>query len=371
MYLKRLNLKNFRNYRYGSAGLSPGTNIIIGDNGAGKTNVLEAVQYGCCGRSFRTSREAEMVAWESQFLRVEALFERESTSVTRAVVFEEGDGARVNAGGGPKWLEAGSVLCFSPDDLQLIKGPPSGRRRFLDDAVTRRRPAHARLCLDYQKVLAQRNSFLQRARGGLVKLADILPWDRQLASLALRVSMARSRYCGELNPHFENAHETITGSGARPVIRYRSQLETIWEDDEPEAALGGLLQEGWLQDLGRRGTGTGSHRDNFEILLDGKDLRVYGSQGEQRAAVLALLLADCAFACEQGGVQPLLLLDDVMGELDYERRRRLMELLAARRAQAIITAADRDYFSAAELDGAEVIEVRAGQVFQSRMETGV
>lgn len=374
MYLRRLKLSNFRNIRRAAIELPPGISIVIGENGAGKTSFLEAVQYATCGRSFRTSREQEMVGDLHPYFRIEADVEWNEISLCRSVAYELGSGAKVDPGGGPQWLPPGSVLCFSPDDLQLIKGPPVLRRRFLDEAISRRLPAYHRTLIDHQKVLSQRNSFLQRARAGLVQLADISPWDRQLAALAVRISGARHEHCQRITPYFQEAFRQISGEESDAEVWHVSQLESQGNREEREEGLVALLAARWSEDLERLATGLGAHRDDIDFRLDGRSLKPYGSQGEQRAAVLALLLADRRLGGETGQ-PPLLLLDDVMSELDPERRRRLLAALApedgeidsANFAQTLITAADPGLFSDSERSSAFVLEVGGGAM----METGL
>lgn len=366
MYLKSLKVSSFRNYREGFVDFPPGITIIVGDNGAGKSNLLEAAQYTLCGESFRTSRDTEMVAAEAGFFRTEAEVENGSVFV-RTVSLERGGSARVDSGGGPKWIDPSSVLCFSPDDLQLIKGPPSDRRRFLDDAISKRNPAYRRQVVDYQKTLSQRNSFLQRARAGRVPLADITPWDRLLGSLALRIYEARRLHCRALSPEFESVLKEITGREARAHIDLVSQVEEASRASDPEAALVDKYRERWSSDLERLSTGIGTHRDDLGFILDDRSLRPFGSQGEQRAAVLALLLAERNHARGEDDRRPLLLLDDVMSELDPDRRRRLMAALGVNGGppekvggQVIITAADAGLFTAGELERSRVICVSSG-----------
>ncbi|MHB8792972.1 MAG: DNA replication/repair protein RecF [Thermoleophilia bacterium] len=370
MRLRRLQLSDFRNIDYGIAELPPGLSIIVGANGAGKTSILEAAVFACCGRSFRTSREQEMIRESAPLFRIEAAVDWNGSKIERAVACERGSSSVIDPGGGPQWLPAGSTLCFSPDDLQLIKGPPAERRRFLDEAICRRQPPHRRLLLDYQKVLAQRNSFLQRARAGLAQLADISPWDRQLASLAVKIYRERRNHCREIEPRFEKAFREISADDARTGVVYVSQLVDFASDEELEEKMVRALAERWSEDLGRLSTGIGIHRDDVDFTLGSRSLRAFGSQGEQRAAVLALLLADRRMGLEAGEA-PLLLLDDVMSELDPERRRRLLAalegdggivegILETGLPQTIITAADTGLFTEAELDNACVIEVFEG-----------
>lgn len=308
------------------------------------------------------------------FFRAETSVDWGGSLLERAVAHERGSGTRIDAGGGPQWLPGGSVLCFSPDDLQLIKGPPVDRRRFLDEAIGRRLPSYRSRLIDYQKVMAQRNSFLQRARAGLVQLADISPWDRQLAALAARIHRERHDHCRQIAPRFEEAFREISADDAETGVCYISQLDGLEGDTELEERMVQALADRWSEDLRRLSTGFGTHRDDVDFTLGDRSLRAYGSQGEQRAAVLALLLADRRLGIEDGE-PPLLLLDDVLSELDPERRRRLLTALAenggacdgqpwaateSQMPQTIITATDAGLFADEELRGACVIEVDAG-----------
>lgn len=368
MQLKRLKLTSFRNYSSAEVDFQPGITLILGGNGAGKTSLLEAAQYSVCGRSFRTSRDGELVRMGEGWFRIEAEILSRGLRTQRTVGFEPGTGVRVNSDGGPQWLAPASVLCFSPDDLELIKGPPAARRRFMDEAISRRSVSRHRLMLDYAKVLAQRNVFLKRARAGLVPLTGITPWDRQLTQLALQIYAARKEHLVRVSPLFGQAYREISSAILDAEIAYRSQLEAFHSDVDPEAAMLAALAESWQSDMERLSTGLGIHRDDVEFLLEDKNLRSYGSQGEQRTAVLALLIASWRLDNESGRSRPLLLLDDVMSELDPERRRRLMKIMGAPRAndagadtpegQVIITAADRSLFTDEELAAAAVIMVR-------------
>ena len=369
MWLSRIKLRNFRNYESAEVNLAAGFNIITGPNGAGKTNLLEAAQYVLCGRSFRTSREQEMTRQGSAFLRLEAEYESDGFTHMRAVSLASGGPVNVEAGGGPRWVDPGMVLCFSPDDLQLIKGAPASRRRFLDESISRLRPAHHRLALEYQKVLSQRNSFLKRARAGYVSPGDILPWDRQLVAMALAIHAARREHCRRLAPFFQEAWSGITGEETAVAIEYESQLTRLAGRPDAEGQLLMVLADTRENDMQGAATGTGTHRDEVHFLRAGEPLRQFGSQGEQRAAVLALLLAARGMACAEGSPPPVLLLDDVMSELDPDRRRLLMESLAG--GQTVITAADSSLFSAEELDGAAVFEVGRGGIMAGRETSGV
>lgn len=361
MYLERIRLKNFRICREEDISFSRGISIIAGRNGAGKSSILEAAQYAICGRSFRTSRDAEMVMNGEDFFRLQIEGENEKAVFSRAVSLAPGAPARIDSGGGPRWLLPGSVVCFTPDHLQLVKGAPAGRRRFIDEHICRRTPAYRQTMLGYQRVLSQRNSFLQRVRAGRVALSDISPWDQQLAALASEVHGVREEFLTAIEPHYAAALADIAGSESPAGLSYRSLLSGEMTATDPEEAILAKLREGWAADLERLGSGYGTHRDDVDFMMGDRCLRSYGSQGEQRVAALALLLASRSLACEEGGEPPLTLLDDVMSELDPVRRRRLMTTLKDH-GQVIITAADRELFTSEEMAGTAVYQAEGGMI---------
>lgn len=359
MHLERIRIKNFRNLGDEDVAFPRGLAIIVGRNGAGKSSMLEAAQYALCGRSFRTSRDAEMVTRGEEFFRLQMEGESEGVMFQRTVGFSPGEPVRVDPGGGARWLPPAAVVCFTPDHLQLAKGAPALRRRFIDEQICRRTPAYRQTMLAHQRVLSQRNSFLQRVRAGRVQLTQISPWDQQLASLGVEVFRARSEYCAAADPHFAATYSGIAGVDAAARFAYRSPLSEAMAAADPEAAVLAKLREGWAADLERLSSGYGAHRDDFDFLLGSRCLRSYGSQGEQRAAALALLLSSRSLTREEGGAPPLVLLDDVMSELDPPRRRRLMSTLGGC-GQVIITAADRSLFTAAEMEQAAVFVAEGG-----------
>lgn len=359
MHLSYLKIRNFRNLGSAEIELPPGAAVLIGGNGSGKTSALEAIHYSLCGKSFRTSREAVMVMAGEPFLRVEA---RGVTA--QGAGFEKS--VSLGAGGQPK-QSAGNrgdaplpVVCFTPDDLALVKGPPVKRRKFLDGAVVRQQPSHRQTVIELQKALSQRNSYLQRARAGLVDLGGIAPWDRQVAALSLSVCRRRLELCRHLEDPFRRAYGAISGDSGSASMALRSQLEGL-PGSGAVAELMARLRERWLADMEAGATSLGAHRDDLEFYVDGRSARTYGSQGEQRSVVLALLLAEVELVTGMGSGAPLVMLDDVMSELDPERRRRLMRRLSSR-GQVIVTAADGALVSGGEMGGAALYEVENGRI---------
>lgn len=322
----------------GGARIELGAGIVslVGPNGAGKTNLLEALYFALVGRSFRTSDRRELIPFGGQLARAEAVVCAEDgvehrllASVSRA----EGrrhllDGSAADPGELARHRPP--VAVFSPDRLALVKGPPAERRAHLDRFVAARWPSRAGLRQRYGQALAQRNALLARLAAGH-RTEDLGIWDMTLAEAAEALVAARSAAATELEaPFAEAAAELALEGGA--TLEYAPRA--VGSVEEIHAGLG-ERREADLR-LGR--TSWGPHLDELKIATGGRSLRRYGSQGQQRAALLALLFAERDALLAARRVAPLLLLDDVMSELDPGRRERLVERLAVG-GQALITAA--------------------------------
>jgi DNA replication and repair protein RecF len=324
--------------------LGGGIVSLIGPNGAGKTNLLEALYFALTGRSFRTTDRRELIPFGGKYALADAAVLGEDgaqrhllASVSRA------EGRRHLLDGNPAdpvtlARRRPPVAVFSPDRLALVKGPPAERRAHLDRYVAARWPSRAGLRQRFGQALAQRNALLAQLAGGAPG-EDLDVWDATLAEAAEALIEARSEAVDELTtPFAEAAGELgLAGGGA---IEYAPRAAGSAE----QIRLGlGQRREADLR-LGR--TSWGPHLDELKIVLGGRSLRRYGSQGEQRAALLALLFAEREALREARAVAPLLLLDDVMSELDPQRRDRLVERLS-RGGQALITAAAEESVPAA------------------------
>jgi DNA replication and repair protein RecF len=322
-------LRDFRTYARAEASLGGGLTVVHGPNGVGKSNLLEALYFGCTGRSPRTRNERELVSFGEQTARVVVRCAEGAEEHELSVGYGPGpDGARavkrLTADGAPveRLLDVGFrplLSVFEPDRLELLKGAPSVRRAHLDQVVTGIWPLRANDRREYSRVLAQRNALLARIRSGRASDATLAAWDRELAVAALAVREHRATAVDLLRAPFRERAAQLGLSG-EAMLEYRPRSRAA-DADEFVAELQARL----ASDLERGFTGHGPHRDELALLRDGRELRVYGSQGEQRLALLALLLAERSVLAEQRGRTPLMLLDDVMSELDAERR----ELLAA------------------------------------------
>lgn len=325
--------------------LPAGITSIIGPNGTGKTNLVEALYFALTGRSFRTSDRRDLIPFGGSLARAEATV-RDDDGIERRLM------ATVSRSEGRRHLLDGKptdpatlarsrppVAVFAPDRLSLVKGPPAERRAHLDGFAAARWPARAQLRKRYGQALAQRNALLSRLAAGLGSPDDLGVWDAALAEAAARLVAARAEAIAELAGPFAAAAAELGLEGGAE-LRYAPRAE----GDAAQIRAG--LEERRRQDI-RAGRGTwGPHLDEVLIEAGGRSLRRYGSQGQQRAALLALLFAERQVLLAARRVIPLLLLDDVMSELDPERRERLVRRLEDG-GQAVITAADEESVPAA------------------------
>lgn len=320
--------------------LRAGIISLVGSNGVGKTNLLEALYFALTGRSFRTADRRDLIPFGGSFARAEATI-RDEDGIERHLLasVSRSDGRRhlLDASPADPATLARSrppVAVFSPDRLSLIKGPPSERRAHLDGFIAARWPSRSELRQRFGQALAQRNALLARLAAGHGAASQLDTWDAAVADSAAALIAARAAAVAELADPFSAAAAELGLEGGGEV-EYAPRAEGSAE----EIRVGlGERREADLR-LGR--TSWGPHLDEVKFNAAGRSLRRYGSQGQQRAALLALIFAERDVLLEARRVVPLLLLDDVMSELDPERRERLVERLG-HAGQAVISAADED-----------------------------
>jgi DNA replication and repair protein RecF len=364
MIATRLTLRDFRSYAAADVQLGPSLTVVSGRNGAGKTNLLEAIYFACTGRSCRTANERECVRFGAQLTRLELRCEGDGQEHVVGVGFRPGEPKRLTADGAAveRLTDVASrplVAVFLPDRLELVTGAPALRRAHLDQVVAALWPARASSRRAYGQALAQRNALLHRARAGSGSRGSFAAWDLELARHAIALRDDRAAAVARLRDGFATAAAEL-GMAGGATLRYRPRSDA----DTPEA-LAAELAERLPGDLERGFTGHGPHRDELVLLRDGRELRVFGSQGEQRLGLLALLLAERAVLQEERGAPPLLLLDDVMSELDSARRRLLVQRLAEG-GQAVMTTTDLAHVPGAGSAGVVRLEVRDGAVVTDR-----
>ena len=363
MLVTRLRLRDFRSYELTDVELGPGLTVIHGRNGAGKTNLLEALYFGCTGRSCRTSNEREVVRFEAATVRVEAdLLDAEGRAHALAVGFTPGDAKRLQADGVLVErlvdVQMRPLVCvFMPDRLELVKGPPALRRSHVDQVIAASWPVRSETRRAYSRVLAQRNALLAGIRSGRTSRGSLPAWDAELARHGIALRDDRADVVDLLAPRFKALAEAL-GLGTGAELRYRPRTRAT-----DAAQLAAELAERVDSDLERGFTGHGPHRDDIAMLRDGRELRAYGSQGEQRLSLLSLLLAEREALAEARGTIPLMLLDDVMSELDPDRRGMLADLLLGA-GQSVITTTDLAHVPGAEAGSVTRLAVAGGAVLR-------
>jgi len=360
--VRQLRVRDVRCYENAEITLGASLTVIYGANGAGKTNLLEALYFACTGRSCRTSNEREFVRFDQEAARVELEIEGDLGAHQLAVGFEPGQPRHVTADGGPvdRLIDVPFrplVCVFLPDRLELIKGTPALRRDHLDQLVAGLWPARASLRRDYGQALAQRNALLTRVRHNGVDPSELDTWDLELARYALALRAERQRAVDLVGPPAQEIADELGLPGGLE-IRYRPRSKA---DDV--ASFVAELAERRGSDLERGFSGHGPHRDELLLSREGRELRVYGSQGEQRVALLALLLAERQVLAQERGRTPLLLLDDVMSELDAERRQRLVTRITAA-GQSVVTTTELDQIPGSDHLEVARIEVSGGRITQ-------
>lgn len=329
MHLSSLHLRDFRNYRELSLQFSPGLNVIHGDNAQGKTNLLEAIYLLATGRSHRTNRDVELVFHGSASLAAKATVERRTGTLFLELSLGLETRKELKINGMQERRIASLVgslaaVLFSPDDLQLLKGPPAGRRRFLDVELSQLSQTYLQHLITYNKVLSQRNSLLKSPAPDTNLLSV---YDEQLITTGAQLVVRRAGAVRRLAPIAQRYHSSLSDDKEDLRLDYQSQGATPNESPSlatVEQRLSSQLQQRRSEEIRRQVTLVGPHRDDLGFWIDDKDTRVFASQGQQRTTVLALKLAELQFMTEELGEAPVLLLDDVSSELDPHRRHYLL-----------------------------------------------
>lgn len=350
MRVTRLVLRNFRNYAGLTLEFARNINIFIGRNAQGKTNILEALYLGAMGRSHRTAVDNELVRWGQGAALVEIAFTRQEVDHKLAIRLIPSQNKEILHNGHPikqrELVGTLNAVLFSPEDLQLVKGAPALRRRFLDGEISQVSRSYYRELIQYNRVVQQRNSLLKKVREREAKADLIDAWDEQLAAGAAFLVGKRFEAVRKLAMLANLMHRRITASKENLSLSYYQPY--LHPDDEAPKPLSSewyrrQLMARRAEDIARGTTTIGPHRDDLLLAVNGHDLRVFGSQGQQRTGALALKLAELEFIKSETGEYPLLLLDDVMSELDEERRSHLLYFIRER-IQTFITATDAKYF---------------------------
>lgn len=356
MIISQLVLKDFRNYQQLQLSLGDGLSVFWGGNAQGKTNLLEAVHVCCLGKSHRTVQSAEMVSYGKENAQIGLRVKRHDGPRHIQVMLQANKHKRISVSGVPirRMSELmGHVQCvlFAPEDLQLIKGGPSLRRKYMDTALCQMSPAYFSSLMQYNAALSQRNALLKK---GIEEENVYDAYEQTMAHVGAKVLWHRQQFCIEIEPMAARLYSDIA-NGEPMRVMYRSQVPQGTEQ-EIEKALTEALKNARPADKRRYITGVGPHRDDLQIVIRDKEARSYASQGQQRTAVLALKLAEVARMQARSGHRPVLMLDDVLSELDLKRQQALTEHVEG---QVLLTTATRP---PEHLKAAKIFKVEQGKL---------
>ena len=376
MQITELTLRSYRSYETLYLAFDPGVQIFLGANAQGKTNIIEALYYAAFGRSHRTSSDAELIRVGADGAHIGLSFRRHDVPGELSFTFARGARRRITyAGESLRQRDLVGILpmvLFSPEDLFLVKGAPALRRRYLDAELSQASPAYYGELLRYTRILKQRNAVLKDIRERLAAPDDLPPWDAQLARSAAYIVTRRIAAVAQLGALSARV-QAVLAAGEELALAYEiagAGAEDFAEDDMTESLhlwYNKMLCEGRARDIARAATGVGPHLDDLVLRVGGMSLRSYGSQGQQRTGALALKLAELFYLQENIGEAPILLLDDVMSELDADRRRALLDFIRHEHIQTFITATDAAYFPAERMGTYRYVEAGTVRDEKSRI----
>ena len=335
MWIKKIKIKNFRNYESEEINLEKNINIFYGQNAQGKTNIIESIFLCSLGKSFRTKKDKEMIKLNEQNAVVEVEYEKSDRD--RKIKIEIGNKKNIYLNGIKikklsELLGNLNIVIFTPDDINILKGGPQNRRRFLDIMISQLRPNYMHILNLYIKTMEQRNNYLRQIKEEHKDENLLEIWDEKLAEYAIKIYEYRKEFIEKIIKKLDIIHKNIT-NGEEQI-----ELEYVTECDSKEKYLK-LLKERRKLDIIKGFTTKGVHRDDFMIYINKKDIKIFGSQGQNRTAMLSLKLAELQVIYDEIGEYPILLLDDFMSELDKTRRKNFLENIEG--TQVIITGTEK------------------------------
>lgn len=352
MILKEIEVKDYRNYEALSLALSPMLNVFLGKNGQGKTNLLESIYYLCYGKNFRGNKDIELIRWGSAYFRLHGIFEiEESRRQHDLVVYYDNLHRKMMQLNGVKYRsfkevpERLAAVLFTPDDLAIIKGSPSSRRQFIDRELEALYGDYDTTRRSYDRVLLQRNELLKDIRAKRAPIAQLEPWNLQLIQYGTEMIERRLSLLSVLVPQARKVHAFVTKEDKNFDVTYQSSIGPVLYKDTKtlQGQFMALLEEHEASDILKGATSIGPHRDDLNFYNNAINLRTYGSQGQQRTAILSMKMAEISCFANHLGQQPLLLLDDVMSELDPLRQQAIMNIVVNKKIQTVISGTNLDF----------------------------
>ncbi|WEV51151.1 DNA replication/repair protein RecF [Lactobacillus sp. ESL0731] len=375
MYLKHFVAQNYRNLQQLNVEFDPNVNIFIGQNAQGKTNLLEAIYFLALTRSHRTSSDKELIAFNQEYANVTGHIYKSQLDLTlRVLITKKGKKVwinRVEQAKLSKYVGQLNAILFSPEDLDLIKGAPALRRRFMDQEFGQINPEYLYFASKYRQVLQQKNNYLKQLAKGQAHdqlFLDVLA--DQLAGIAAEVIVRRFKFLKYLRTYARDAYAHISTGGEELTVTYRPSVPEVTADDSTEEIYQKLLanfKKNKAAEMRKGTTLSGPHRDDIEFALDGKDAHFYGSQGQQRTIALSVKLAEIQLVHQLTDEYPLLLLDDVMSELDHSRQSALLNYIHGK-TQTFITTTDLTGISWEIIKKPQVYRIKSGKIYLEKGE---
>ena len=361
MKIRSLELKNFRNYGELQITFSEGVNIFYGDNAQGKTNILEAVFVGATSRSHRAGKDREMIRFGEEEAHIKYFVEKRGITDRIDMHLKKSRAKGIALNGVPLrrasvLFGSANVVFFSPEDLNIIKEGPSPRRRFMDTELCQLDRVYMSYLSNYNKVVLQRNKLLKELEFHKDYMDTLQVWDMQLVRYGCEVIKKRREFIGQLETITREIHRNITGG--------REELRLIYEPNIQEQEFEKELESKRSRDMRAKATLSGPHRDDLAFVSGDIDIRVFGSQGQQRTAALSLKLAEIEMVRQRLGDCPILLLDDVLSELDRSRQKKLLDSIES--VQTLLTCTGVDGFVRERFPVNQIFRVSQGSVEEMR-----
>lgn len=354
MWAKNIKLYNFRNYENEKIDLDKNINIFYGENAQGKTNIIEAIFLSSMGKSFRAKKDSEMINLDKTSATVEVNYEKKDREGKikielgkRKIIYNNGIKLKKLS----ELLGTINIVIFTPDDIEILKGGPQQRRKFLDIMISQLRPNYISILNTYSKIIEQRNNYLRQIKEENKKIELLDIWDEKLIEYAYRISKYRNEFIEKISKKIKTIHNKITNNKEDIEIKYKTECLDI------ENFKRALINRRKL-DIIKGYTTKGIHRDDFEVYINNKELNIYGSQGQHRTAILSLKISELEVIHDEIDEYPILLLDDFMSELDLNRKKNLLKYME--KTQVIITCTEK-----LEIQNMKYIEykVKEGKIF--------
>lgn len=366
MFLKHIELTDFRNYETLSVDFTAKKVILLGNNAQGKTNLLEAINLLATGKSATAHKDSELVRFGAPQAVIRSEVQRELTDagIDMLIRTHGRRAVRINGVSQKRLADLfGKVLVvlFRSEDLQLVKGGPAERRSYLDQMLVQLSGSHYQHLHDFDRVATQRNHLLRAIGEGQATADQLESWNEQLIHFAMAIWRRRIQLIESLAPRVAHWHEQISEGKEKLTLRYVPSIALGDDPDQWEANIRQSLEELQRREIGRGQTMVGPHRDDMELLINDHPARSFGSQGQQRTVVLALKLAELDYVRQTAEESPLLLLDDVLAELDVRRQNALLASIGDN-VQTFVTSTHLNDFSAAWLEQADIYRVEVGEL---------